>query len=96
MIQGWWGFTFPIGVFAVSTRTIAQELPSRFFRVLATVHFLLPIWLTRMPATDVANAFLSSTDPILGRCMPLAFGRNPDRHRLSLGEDVLCALRGRI
>ncbi|KAI9647378.1 Plasma membrane sulfite pump involved in sulfite metabolism [Ciborinia camelliae] len=35
--MGWWGFTFPLGVFAVSTVTIGDELPSRFFRVLGTV-----------------------------------------------------------
>jgi len=35
--MGWWGFTFPIGVFTMSTITIGQELPSAFFRVLGTV-----------------------------------------------------------
>jgi hypothetical protein len=39
---GWWGFTFPLGVFAVSTTTIAEELPSLFFKVLGTVS-LTPI-----------------------------------------------------
>lgn len=34
---GWWGFTFPLGVFAVCTTAIGQELPSAFFRVLGTV-----------------------------------------------------------
>ena len=34
---GWWGFTFPLGVFAVSTTTIGKEMPSRFFDVLGTV-----------------------------------------------------------
>lgn len=35
--MGWWGFTFPLGVFATSTTQIAQELPSAFFKVLGTV-----------------------------------------------------------
>ncbi|KAI4960603.1 hypothetical protein J4E86_002227 [Alternaria arbusti] len=35
--MGWWGFTFPIGVFTMSTITIGQELPSAFFRILGTV-----------------------------------------------------------
>jgi tellurite resistance protein TehA-like permease len=35
--MGWWGFTFPLGVFTVSTTTIGKELPSRFFDVLGTV-----------------------------------------------------------
>lgn len=34
---GWWGFTFPIGVFAVSTVQIGKEMPSKFFDVLGTV-----------------------------------------------------------
>jgi tellurite resistance protein TehA-like permease len=34
---GWWGFTFPLGVFAASTVQIGTELPSRFFDVLGTV-----------------------------------------------------------
>ena len=34
---GWWGFTFPIGVFTVSTTQIGKEMPSRFFDVLGTV-----------------------------------------------------------
>jgi tellurite resistance protein TehA-like permease len=35
--MGWWGFTFPIGVFAVATDTLGKELPSRFFSVLGTM-----------------------------------------------------------
>ena len=35
--MGWWGFTFPLGVYAVSTTTLAEEIPSAFFRILGTV-----------------------------------------------------------
>merc|ERR1712070_1084802 len=35
--MGWWGFTFPLGVYAVSTILIGEELPSRFFKVLGTI-----------------------------------------------------------
>jgi tellurite resistance protein TehA-like permease len=35
--MGWWGFTFPLGVFAVATDTFGKELPSTFFSVLGTV-----------------------------------------------------------
>jgi tellurite resistance protein TehA-like permease len=35
--MGWWGFTFPTGVFTMSTITMAQELPSAFFKILGTV-----------------------------------------------------------
>ncbi|KAK1150041.1 Plasma membrane sulfite pump involved in sulfite metabolism [Aspergillus melleus] len=34
---GWWGFTFPLGVFAVCTCEMGAALPSRFFRILGTV-----------------------------------------------------------
>lgn len=35
--MGWWGFTFPLGVYAVSTTTLGKDLPSTFFRVLGTI-----------------------------------------------------------
>lgn len=35
--MGWWGFTFPLGVYTVATTTISKELPSLFFKVLGTV-----------------------------------------------------------
>lgn len=39
---GWWGFTFPLGVFAVCTCEMGSALPSRFFRILGTVRVLSP------------------------------------------------------
>jgi tellurite resistance protein TehA-like permease len=35
--MGWWGFTFPLGVFSASTIQLGIEMPSLFFRVLGTV-----------------------------------------------------------
>lgn len=35
--MGWWGFTFPLGVYSISTIYIGIELPSLFFRVLGTI-----------------------------------------------------------
>ncbi|EXJ75946.1 uncharacterized protein A1O5_00454 [Cladophialophora psammophila CBS 110553] len=35
--MGWWGFTFPIGTLALSSNTLAEEIPSRFFRVIGSV-----------------------------------------------------------
>jgi tellurite resistance protein TehA-like permease len=35
--MGWWGFTFPLGVYAVSTIEIGKQMPSPFFKVLGTV-----------------------------------------------------------
>jgi tellurite resistance protein TehA-like permease len=35
--MGWWGFTFPLGVFSISTITLGVELDSAFFKVFGTV-----------------------------------------------------------
>lgn len=35
--MGWWGFTFPLGVYSVSTIEIGLCMPSLFFRVLGTI-----------------------------------------------------------
>lgn len=35
--MGWWGFTFPLGVYTVCTTTLAKDMPSAFFRVLGTI-----------------------------------------------------------
>ncbi|KAF2468953.1 uncharacterized protein BDR25DRAFT_326607 [Lindgomyces ingoldianus] len=45
--MGWWSFTFPIGVFAMSTLTIGEELPSSFFRALGTTFgvSVMQLWL---------------------------------------------------
>lgn len=37
--MGWWGFTFPLGVFATCTGLMARELDSSFFRVLTMVSY---------------------------------------------------------
>ncbi|KAJ4362426.1 Plasma membrane sulfite pump involved in sulfite metabolism [Neocucurbitaria cava] len=45
--MGWWGFTFPIGVFTMSTISIASELKSPFFKVLGTIFAtsVIVLWL---------------------------------------------------
>lgn len=48
---GWWGFTFPIGVFATATCQMGRELPSTFFNILGTV-CLPPGWLALTDTTD--------------------------------------------
>ncbi|KAM5342690.1 hypothetical protein ACJ41O_013656 [Fusarium nematophilum] len=47
---GWWAFTFPLGVYAVATTTLAQELPSLFFKVLGTVFSVIETLLWIMVA----------------------------------------------
>lgn len=34
---GWWGFTFPMGAYALATCQIGEEMDSGFFKVLGTV-----------------------------------------------------------
>ncbi|OQD83173.1 hypothetical protein PENANT_c018G08759 [Penicillium antarcticum] len=43
---GWWGFTFPLGVFALSTCQMGSELPSKFFNILGTILslFVVVLW----------------------------------------------------
>jgi tellurite resistance protein TehA-like permease len=42
---GWWGFTFPLGVFSTATTSFASEIPSGFFRVLGTIFSLTVVLL---------------------------------------------------
>ena len=42
---GWWGFTFPLGVYATATVQISKELPSLFFKVLGTIFSLAVVLL---------------------------------------------------
>ncbi|KAK0120415.1 hypothetical protein ONS96_010631 [Cadophora gregata f. sp. sojae] len=49
--MGWWGFTFPLGVFTTSTVQMGMELPSAFFRVLGTILSVIVTLLWIMVAT---------------------------------------------
>ncbi|KIM99190.1 hypothetical protein OIDMADRAFT_201827 [Oidiodendron maius Zn] len=53
--MGWWGFTFPLGVFTVSTTTLGKELPSRFFSVLGTVFSVMVTLLWIVVATGTVQ-----------------------------------------
>lgn len=57
--MGWWGFTFPLGVFAVSTITIGNELPSLFFQVLGTIFSIAVMLLWGLVAARTARGALS-------------------------------------
>lgn len=43
--MGWWGFTFPLGVYSVATTTLAKEMPSLFFRVVGTIFSVVVVFL---------------------------------------------------
>lgn len=54
--MGWWGFTFPLGVFTVSTVQISHELPSRFFRVLGMIFSMAVICLWLLVSVRTVEA----------------------------------------
>lgn len=56
--MGWWGFTFPIGVFTMATISFAQELPSAFFRILGTVLAVSVMVLWSVVATGTVKNIL--------------------------------------
>ena len=65
--MGWWGFTFPLGVFTTSTTMMGKELPSTFFKVLGTVCGFLntpPVYLG-MKADLIIADLLSSCNASL-------------------------------
>lgn len=53
--MGWWGFTFPLGVFAISTITFGVEMPSLFFKVLGTIFSVAVILLWCVVAGGTAR-----------------------------------------
>ncbi|EXK42951.1 hypothetical protein FOXG_01481 [Fusarium oxysporum f. sp. lycopersici 4287] len=55
----WWAFTFPLGVFTVATTTLAQELPSKFFKVLGTIFSVAECLLWIMVACGTIKASLN-------------------------------------
>lgn len=56
--MGWWGFTFPLGVFAMSTLTLGEELPSGFFKVLGTVFAICVVLLWLVVGAGTVNKIL--------------------------------------
>jgi tellurite resistance protein TehA-like permease len=57
--MGWWGFTFPLGVYACSTILIARKLPSLFFRVLGTIFGAAVVVLWAVNAVGTAKGAYS-------------------------------------
>ncbi|KAF5876149.1 putative c4-dicarboxylate transporter malic acid transport protein [Botrytis fragariae] len=80
--MGWWGFTFPLGVFTTSTVMIGAELPSRFFRVLGTIFSVLVTALWVMVAVGtVKRAFWGGL--IFAPCLKDVEGRRGRRGYIS-------------
>lgn len=43
--MGWWGFTFPLGVFCTSTILLGEEMDVSFFKILGTVRIHIYIYI---------------------------------------------------
>lgn len=56
---GWWGFTFPLGVFCTATTQLGKELNSDAFKILGTVLSLTEVALWLYIATRTAIGALS-------------------------------------
>lgn len=59
--MGWWGFTFPLGVYAVATTTLAEDLPSSFFKVLGTVFSVVVVLLWLGVGMETARRAVNGT-----------------------------------
>lgn len=53
--MGWWGFTFPLGVMALSTMEFGKIFPSMFFKVLGTIFAVAVIMLWCVVAAGTAR-----------------------------------------
>ncbi|EDU40902.1 TehA Tellurite resistance protein [Pyrenophora tritici-repentis] len=53
--MGWWGFTFPLGVMALSTIELGNIFPSLFFRVLGTMFATSVVFLWCVVAVGTAR-----------------------------------------
>ncbi|TVY42240.1 Sulfite efflux pump [Lachnellula occidentalis] len=71
---GWWGFTFPLGVFATSTVQMGMELPSAFFRVLGTVLSITVTLLWIMVATETIRKAITG-DLFFAPCLKDVVGK---------------------
>ncbi|KAI9372122.1 voltage-dependent anion channel [Aspergillus egyptiacus] len=58
---GWWGFTFPIGAYALCTCQIGAELPSAFFRVLGTIISLCVVLLWIVVSVGTLKGVVTGT-----------------------------------
>lgn len=57
--MGWWGFTFPLGVYAVSTIEFGVVMPSKFFKVLGTIFSVAVVLLWIVVAAGTAKGVWS-------------------------------------
>jgi len=78
--MGWWGFTFPLGVFTTSTTQMAKELPSTFFKVLGTIFSVAVtlLWVLVMTRTVMKAA---TGDMFFAPCLKDLEGKKAEAER---------------
>ena len=90
---GWWGFTFPLGVLAVSTTTIGSETPSKSFSILGTVSPSIPcLFSSQKYESSLARQLTRNSDLLPNRNPPLDRGRVRHVEETREGGIAVCAL----
>ena len=88
--QGWWAFTFPLGVFAMSTLTMGLNLPSPMFQILGMIFgsVVMVMWLvvillmtSRLLGGQAYTIFLAPE--VTG-----VYNKRPDQPLLGRYEDI--------
>lgn len=59
--MGWWGFTFPTGIYAMSTMTLGRQLPSAFFKIFGTIIGISEILLWLIVAGGTVKHMIKGT-----------------------------------
>ena len=67
--MGWWGFTFPLGVYSIATTTIAEYLLSLFFKVLGTIFSFIVVLLWIIVSVNTLKGVLTAK-LFVGPCLP--------------------------
>jgi tellurite resistance protein TehA-like permease len=84
--MGWWGFTFPLGVYSLSTMQFGTEMPSLFFRVLGTIFGVVVILLWMVVAAGTARGAWRG-HLFYAPCLK-NLKKNEDASSSALGRDV--------
>jgi tellurite resistance protein TehA-like permease len=84
--MGWWGFTFPLGVYAISTMTFGVEFPSMFFKVFGTILAVCVIALWCVVAAGTARGAWRG-DLFYAVCLKNLPRRPPDQEKVDTRND---------
>ncbi|KAI6781309.1 uncharacterized protein J7T54_004082 [Emericellopsis cladophorae] len=87
--MGWWGFTFPLGVFAASTTTLGAETPSEAFKILGMVFSVsvVALWLLVVTRTVI---HLFTGDLLVAPCLKQVEQEEEEAARRKLMGESSC------